>query len=139
MNLGMLHHQAREVIERIAEYSSEFGKWASPIQARRTEPNYRFCDSGSPCGVKPVNPLFLPGGCLPRQRDGEQNGTALTAIGVAQVGQPDPAAKPGARLGERDGGRREGGPRPARLTNAHCWRPPAPPPQPIEEPPERHA
>jgi|SRR5579875_1168146 len=36
MNVAMLHYQVREVIERIAEYSASFARWASPIRAGTT-------------------------------------------------------------------------------------------------------
>ncbi len=40
MNVAMLHYQVREIVDRIAEYSTSFAKWASPVQPRaagRTE------------------------------------------------------------------------------------------------------
>jgi len=35
LNLGMLHYQARDIIDRVAEYSSELGQLTTPIPARR--------------------------------------------------------------------------------------------------------
>jgi predicted regulator of Ras-like GTPase activity (Roadblock/LC7/MglB family) len=39
LNVGMLQYQIREIIERIATYSTEFGTWAAPatVRARSTE------------------------------------------------------------------------------------------------------
>jgi uncharacterized protein len=34
LNVGMLHYQVRDIIERIAAYSSEFSTWASPANVR---------------------------------------------------------------------------------------------------------
>jgi predicted regulator of Ras-like GTPase activity (Roadblock/LC7/MglB family) len=36
LNLGMLNYQARDIIGRVAEYSSEFGQLTTPIPARRS-------------------------------------------------------------------------------------------------------
>jgi predicted regulator of Ras-like GTPase activity (Roadblock/LC7/MglB family) len=35
LNLGMLNYQARDIIGRVAEYSSEFGQLTTPVPARR--------------------------------------------------------------------------------------------------------
>jgi hypothetical protein len=56
LNLGMLHYQARDIIDRVAEYSVEFGALTAPVPARRPA-----ADPAGPAGA-PGGPAGAPGG-----------------------------------------------------------------------------
>ncbi|HEY2276862.1 MAG TPA: roadblock/LC7 domain-containing protein [Streptosporangiaceae bacterium] len=53
LNVGMLQYQIREIIERIAAYSTEFGTWAAPAAVRT--PSAETYGSGSQPATPPVD------------------------------------------------------------------------------------
>jgi predicted regulator of Ras-like GTPase activity (Roadblock/LC7/MglB family) len=55
LNIGMLHYQTREVIERIAAYSPEFGRWTASGSTKATTIQ---TDSGP--DIRQDNPRVLP-------------------------------------------------------------------------------
>jgi hypothetical protein len=69
-------------------------------------------------------------GAIGRQYHQVQRGLLLWFVAAAAG---EPYAVPGARLGQRDGGGREGGPRAAGLADPGQWRPPAEVGQPVEK------
>jgi uncharacterized protein len=57
LNVGLLQHQARGVIERIAAYSDEFGKWSVPAQPGSADSD-GDAPSATPLPVRrPATPL----------------------------------------------------------------------------------
>jgi hypothetical protein len=53
LNVGMLQYQARDIIDRITKYSTEFGTWAAPASVRAP---------GSPARREPGASGHEPGG-----------------------------------------------------------------------------
>jgi len=56
LNVGLLQYQARGVIERIAAYSDEFGKWSVPARPAPPDGNGDGL-AANPLPVRPATPL----------------------------------------------------------------------------------
>ena len=59
LNVGMLQYQVRDIIDRIASYSTEFGTWASPATVR-TGASAMADQGGHPQAAPPDMPPTLP-------------------------------------------------------------------------------
>jgi uncharacterized protein len=61
LNVGMLQYQARDVIDRITRYSTEFGTWAAPATVRAAgSPSRQAAESPAPPAPDPEAPPTLP-------------------------------------------------------------------------------
>jgi predicted regulator of Ras-like GTPase activity (Roadblock/LC7/MglB family) len=58
LNVGMLQYQARDVINRITKYSTEFGTWAAPATVRTA--GYPSRQASKPPESEPGTPPALP-------------------------------------------------------------------------------
>jgi uncharacterized protein len=55
LNVGMLQYRAREIIDRIAEYSTQIGAWAAPARS-----SARTTTAGPPRQARPADSPPLP-------------------------------------------------------------------------------
>jgi uncharacterized protein len=60
LNVGMLQYQVREIIERIAAYSTEFGTWAAPATVRTGSSGAQDQGSRPPAAPPMDTPPTLP-------------------------------------------------------------------------------
>src|ERR1700744_6743473 len=63
LNVGMLQYQVRDIIDRIASYSTEFGTWASPATVRTG-----ISEAHRPDGHEPGEPAMEMPPTLPARR-----------------------------------------------------------------------
>jgi uncharacterized protein len=60
LNLGMLHYQARDIIDRVAEHSAEFGQLTTPVPARSAASGRAGTAGSAGPAVRPEARPILP-------------------------------------------------------------------------------